>query len=130
MFGFDESREKLLLERRKSVAKGDNNLAVGNYFTHSFNMGCGDRSFMSCIWRVVALTAQQVYAECVLDAEKIEGAGDTWKYVGRKHMFDRGEYQFYDAADLYATIIEERNKQIEASLQEESADAVDPVLAA
>ncbi len=114
MYGFDEYRDKLLLERRQTVAKGDNNLAVGNYFTHSFNMGCGDRSYMQCIWRVLALTSQQVYAECVLNVEKIEDVDDKWKYVGRHHMFDRGEYQFYDASDLFRMILEERQQALAA----------------
>ena len=121
---FDESRDRLILERRKGVAQGDNNLGVGNYFTHSFNMGCGDRSFMQCVWRVVSLTAQQVYAECVLNVEKIEEANDMFRYVGRRHMFDRGEYQFYDATDLYNTIIAERQQALEAATKEKP-EAVD-----
>lgn len=108
-------RDDLLIERRKGVARGDNNLAVENYFTHSFNMGCGDRSYMNCIWQVVALTAQQVYAKCVINAEKIEDINDKWAMVGRSNLFDRGEYQFYDASELYTTIIEERKQAIESA---------------
>lgn len=115
MYGFDDSRDRLILELRKSVAKGDSPLNVGDYFTVSFNMACGSRSFMEHIWQVKALTAQQVYAVGVLNTAGLEEANSTYGHVGKSHMFDRGEHQFYDATDIYKAIAAERQASIDAA---------------
>lgn len=114
MFGLDD-RDKLILELRKSVAKGDSPLNVGDYFTISFNMSCGSRSFMEHIWQVKALTAQQVYAVAVLSTAGLEEANSKYGWTGKNHMFDRGEHHFYDATDIYKTITEERKAALEAA---------------
>ena len=113
LFGYDDNaRHQALLQRRKEVKPGDSKLQVGNLFTISFNLATGDRSSMDCILRVLHLSAQKVYAEAVINAERVETPGSFLNSVGRRHLFDIGEHQFYDAADLHDLIVAEREKDV------------------
>ena len=108
-FGTDENkRYELLLQRRKLVQAGDSKLQPGDLFTHSFNLATGDRSYMDTIWRVLNVSAQKIYAEGVLNVERIEKPDSFLNRVGARHLFDRSEYEFYDASKLHDLIAIER----------------------
>lgn len=110
---FDEARQQILLERRKTVTPGVTEIALGDHFTHSFNLATGDRSYMDTVWRVLHVTPQNVYAEAVLNVKRREKPGDFLSTTGSRHYFDRGEYQFYDASALVDLILAERRAEDE-----------------
>lgn len=113
-FNDRSKRDELILARRKDVKLGDCSLEKGELFTHSFNKGCGDRSYMDCIWKVLETTPQQVLAECVMNTDKEDEA--YFKSVGRTRMLDRGEYEFYKAENLYNSLVEYRASNKQAKL--------------
>lgn len=127
LFGFDDNaRYQVLLQRRKEVKPGNSKLQVGDLFTISFNLATGDRGYMDCIWRVHHASDQKVYAESVINADRVEEPGIFLSSVGRRHLFDVGEYQFYEAAELHDLIVAEREKNVVLKLHEGDSSLQEP----